>query len=151
MGLKVVSGSRGKMGRLTIRTNEFCAEDWEIEETGTEEDTTNTCSEGFKEQEIGNTQLNGTINYTWDITANPWNHVADLSVGQKWSDTRLYVHSSPGAGFEDGPRFTFTLQVLSHSNSVPVDGKVTGTITFKSFGSYTLPSIESSSGVEVAA
>ena len=48
MGLKVVSGSRGKMGRLFIRGNEFCAEDWEIEETGTEEDVTNTCSQGFK-------------------------------------------------------------------------------------------------------
>lgn len=148
MGLKVVSGHNGKMGRLFIGGNELCAEDWEVEETGTEEDTTNTCSAGSKEQEIGNTQLNGTINYTWDITANPWVDPVDLSVGQKWAETKLYIHSTPGLALEDGPAFTLTLHVLSHSNSDPVDGKVTGTITFKSHGAYTLPSTSDSSGAE---
>lgn len=148
MGVKVVSGRNGKMGRVFMGGNEFCGEDWEIEETGTEEDTTNTCSAGKKEQEIGNTQLNGTFNYTWDITANPWIAIVDLSVGQKHALTKFYIHATPGDGLEDGPAFTFTLHVMSHSNSDPVDGKVTGTITFKSFGDYTLPSASDSSGAE---
>ena len=63
MGTKVISGAKGRMGRLFLDGQEFCATDWDIQETATEEDTTSTCSAGFKEQEFGNRQLDGTVNY----------------------------------------------------------------------------------------
>lgn len=147
MGRKIVSGGGGgKMGRLFIAGNEFCAEDWDIQEVGDEQDTTNTCGGGTGEQEIGVTWLEGTINYTWDVANNPWNDPPDLSVGTKHETSKLYVHAASGEGLEDGPFYQFTLHVLNHQNTIPVKGKVTGTITFKSHGAYTLPTGNDSSG-----
>jgi len=140
MGRKVVSGSKGKHGRLFIGGTEFCAEDWDISEVGDEEDTTNTCSAGYAEQEIGVTRLEGTINYTWDILNNPFDTPPNLGVGAKHASTKLYVNATAGSSAEDGPYWDFTLHVLGHQNSIPVRGKVTGTINFASHGTYTLPS-----------
>lgn len=147
MGRKAISGAAGKHGRLFLDGNEFCAEDWDIREIGEEEDTTSTCSAGQAEQEFGVTQLEGTINYTWDVTNNPFDNPPNLKVGEKLT-ALLYVHALPGVGLQDGPFYSFTLHVTQHSLSVPVKGKVAGTVEFKSHGSYTLPTGDSnSSGV----
>lgn len=146
MGTKVVSGAAGKMARLFPGGNEFCGEDWEITETGEETETTSTCSAGNKEQEIGNTQLNGTINYTWDITANPFDDPPNFNVGDKLLLSKLYIHATAGVGLQDGQFYLLTLHVLEHAVSLPVNGKVSGVITFKSHGAYTLPTGSDSSG-----
>ena len=145
MGRKMVSGSSGKMGRLFIGGNEMCAEDWEINEVGDEQDTT-TCGGGAGEQEIGVTWLEGSINYTWDVADNPYVGPPRLNVGSKHADTKLYMHAASGLGFQDGPFWGLTLHVLNHQHSVPVKGKVAGTISFKSHGAFTLPTGEDSSG-----
>ena len=134
------------MARLFIGENEFCAEDWDIQEEGDEEDTTNSCGGGNTEQEIGHTWLSGSINYTWDVADNPFVNIPVLDVGSKHAETKLYVHATSGVGTQDGPFWAFTLHVLTHANTLPVRGKVTGVITFKSHGSYTLPATEDSSG-----
>lgn len=146
MGRKIVSGASGKMGRLFIGEAEFCAEDWDIKESGDEQDTTNTCGGGAGEQEIGVTWLEGSINYTWDVADNPYVGPPVLSIGSKHANTKLYMHSSPGVGLQDGRFWAFTLHVVDHSHSVPVKGKVSGTISFKSHGSFTLPTGDDSSG-----
>ena len=146
MGRKAVSGAGGKMGRLILDGNEFCAEDFDVQEVGDEQDTTNTCGGGQGEQEIGVTHLEGSINYTWDVANNPFATPPNLSVGSKHGNSRLYLHASAGVGLEDGPYYGLTLHVLNHQNSVPVKGKVSGTIQFKSYGAYTLPSGNDSSG-----
>lgn len=146
MGRKAISGASGKHGRLFIGEQEFCAEDWEIQEVGEEEDTTSTCSAGNAEQEIGVTQLQGTINYSWDVTRNPYVGPPNLYVGSKHAETKLYIHATPGEGLEDGPFWALTLQVMQHSFSIPVKGKVAGTIEFKSHGTYTRPTGNDSSG-----
>jgi len=148
MGRKIVSGAGGKMGRLFLDGNEFCAEDWDIQEVGDEQDTTNTCGGGFGQQEIGVTHLEGTINYTWDVVNNPYVGPPDLNINTKHANTKLYVHASSGVGLQDGPYWELTLHILNHSNSIPVKGKVSGTISFKSHGSYTRPAgNDASSGV----
>ncbi|NIQ15941.1 MAG: hypothetical protein GTO02_16565 [Candidatus Dadabacteria bacterium] len=140
MGRKVISGFSGKMGRLFIEANEFCAEDWEIEEIAEEHDTTNTCSAGVEEVEFGVKHLEGTINYTWDVANNPWDTTTpNLGAGTKHGDSKLYLHAASGAGSQDGPFFQFGLAIQRHRNSIPVKGKVTGVITFRSYGTYTLP------------
>ena len=58
----------------------------------------------------------------------------------------MYVHATPGEGLEDGQFYELTLHVLEHSDSFPVNGKIAGTITFKSHGDYTLPTGSDSSG-----
>lgn len=143
MGRKIVSGFEGQMGRLFLAGNEFCAEDWDIQETANEEDTSNTCGAGYAEQEFGVRRLEGTINATWDASVNPFTDPPDLFVGAKYPSTLLYVHANPGVGNEDGPYFNFTLQVGSGLQvSVPVKGKLALTVPFMSFGSYTLPTGE---------
>lgn len=152
MGRKIISGYSGKMSRVFIgntagtSVNEFCAEDWEISEVGQEEDTTNTCSAGASEQEIGIKNLEGNINYTWDVANNPYDDPPNLDVGSKHPGTKLYVHAAPGVGLANGPYWLLNLQVIEHSNSMPVRGKVSGTIRFKSYGTYSLPTGEDSSG-----
>lgn len=138
MGRKVVSGWNGLMGHLFMDGNEFCAEDWEISEVGEEADTTNTCGQGYAEQEIGTKHLEGTINYTWDAEKNAFSATPNMAVGTKHTNTRLYPHSDGDDQTE--PYFGLTLHVTNHRVGVPVKGKVSGTITFKSFGAYTLPS-----------
>lgn len=146
MGRKIVSGANGKMGRLFIGNHEFCAEDWDIQEVGDEEDTTNTCGGGSTDQEIGHTWLEGSINYTWDVADNPFVGPPALNVGSQHAETNLFIHASSGLGNQDGPRYNLTLHVLNHSNAIAVRGKVSGTFTFKSKGTFTLPSTEDSSG-----
>lgn len=138
MGRKVVSGWNGLMGHLFMDSNEFCAEDWEINEVGEESDTTNTCGEGFDEQEVGSRRLEGTINYTWDAEKNAFSVAPTMAVGTKHPNTRMYPNSDGDDQTE--PHFGLTLHVLNHRVGVPVKGKVAGTITFKSHGRYTLPS-----------
>ena len=138
MGRKAVSGWNGLMGKLFIGGTEFCAEDWDVQEVGEEADTTNTCSAGYGEQEIGVKHLEGTINYTWDVAQNPWSAAPAMDVGTKHAGTRLYPHTDSDDQTE--PHFGLTLHVLNHQNGVPVRGKVSGTVTFKSHGIYTLPS-----------
>lgn len=146
MGRKAISGASGKHGRLFIGEQEFCAEDWEIQEIGEEEDVTSTCDAGNASVEIGVTQLQGTINYTWDVTRNPYVGPPALNVGSKHAETKLYVHATSGEGLQDGPFWDFTLIVIQHSFSIPVKGKVAGTLEFKSTGSYTNPIGNDSSG-----
>ena len=146
MGTKVVSGASGKTGRIFIAGQELCVEDWNIQETGTEVETTSTCDAGKKTQEIGNQQLVGTISATWDISANPLATPPNMNVGVKHAATKMYLHSTAGVGLEDGPVWTLKMHILDSDTSVPVDGKVTITWNFKSHGSYTLPSTSDSSG-----
>lgn len=137
MGRKLVAGFDGMMGKLFIAGTEFCAEDWEVNEVGEESDTTNTCGNGYAEQEIGIKQLEGTINYTWDADRNPYSDVPSLAVGQKHAGTRLYPNTD--GDDQNEPHFALTLHILNHRNSIPVRGKVSGVIQFKSHGAYTLP------------
>jgi hypothetical protein len=146
MGTKVISGRGGKMARFFAAANEFCAEDWDIEEVGDEFDTTSTCSGGDEEWDVGNTRLEGNVNYTWDVTANPFASPFSLTVGSKHLNTKLYVHATAGAGLQDGPFWSFTMRVTRHRNSNAIKGKFTGTISFKSTGSYTVPTGNDSSG-----
>lgn len=139
MGRKITSGYNGKMGRLFIDGNEFCAEDWDIAEESDFEDVTNTCGAGAEEEESTFKRLSGNINYTWDVANNPHADPPNLSVGTKHPETKLYVNSTPGVGLEDGPYWELTLQVRRHSNAIPVKGKVSGTIEFRSYGTYSLP------------
>jgi len=145
MGRKIVSGFGGKMARIFMGGAEFCAEDWDITETGDEVDTTNTCGAGAEETAVTTTRLEGTINYTWDAEDNPWASIPNFNVGQEVVAV-MYVHATSGTGNEDGPNFSFTMRILTHANSFPVKGKVTGTVSFKSIGSYSTPSDEISSG-----
>lgn len=133
------------MGRLFLDGTEFCAEDWSIQETANEEDTTSTCDAGNMTQEFGPGRLEGTINATWDASDNPYDRTPQLKVGNKYPNTKLYVNASPGVGAANGPFFGLTLQVASGvETSVPVKGKVTVTIPFLSHGAYNLPVGDSS-------
>ena len=68
MGRKIIAGYSGQMSRVFIGGNEFCAEDWEIEEIAEEFDVTSTCSAGVEDIDFGVKHLEGSINYTWDVT-----------------------------------------------------------------------------------
>ena len=143
MGRKVVAGDFGKIHRMFLAGNEFCVEDSDIQETANEEDVTNSCGAGFAEQEFGIGRLEGTLNATWDVSANAFNDPPALRVGAKFAGSRLYVNSTGGVGLEDGPYFLLTLQIASGLRvAFPVRGKVALTIPFVSFNSYTLPQSE---------
>jgi len=143
MGRKIVSGFEGKMGRLFLAGNEFCAEDYNWQEEANEEDTSNTCGAGYAEQEFGVRRITGSINATWDASVNPFTDPPDFFVGAKYITTKLYIHSAPGVGLESGPFLQLTLQVGSGlSVTIPVKGKVAVTIPFMSFGTYILPATE---------
>jgi len=147
MGRKVVSGYTGKMGRVFIGANEFCAEDWDITHNAEAHDTTNTCGGGAEDVEFGVERLEGTINYTWDIANNPYaTPLPNLAAGKKHAETKLYINAASGIAGQDGPFFHFNMAISSHSNSIPVKGKVTGTITFQSYGTIVLPTGSETSG-----
>lgn len=140
MGRKIVSGSLAKMGRVFFGDVEFCAEDWDITHSADEEEVTNTCGAGAEEFETTTARLEGSINYNWDASDNPWElPLPDLSAGREIA-TKLYINASPGGDPNpNGPFFDFTMKIISHQNTVPVKGKVTGVVTFKSTGTFILP------------
>lgn len=134
MGRKLVNGYEAKRTRLSLDGVMFCVEDVDInEEPLIEEDT--TCSEDSgPKQEVGDIQLSGSINYTWDAADNPYSGAPILEVGRKIA-ALWYVHSSTTT--LEGPFWDFTLQIIRHSHANPVRGKIAGTIEFKSFGAVT--------------
>lgn len=150
MGRKVLGGAQGKHGRLFIGQQEFCVTNWNITETADEEDTTNSCSAGNAEQEYGVTQLEGSIEADWDITASPFRTPPTLAAGSKHSNCFFFIHVETGdlaALLASGtPRYELGLQVNNVAVTNPARGKVTYSFDFKSFGSYSLPTQSLSSG-----
>jgi hypothetical protein len=139
MTAKAVAGRKGKIHRAFIGGNEFCIRDLDISEVGDEEDTTSTCDAGNDNADIGNTHLEGSFNYQWDVTDNPFDDPPNLDVGQVHGSSKIYVHSTGGAGAEDGPYWGLTMLITRHQCNMPIRGTVNGTVTFRSKGAYTLP------------
>ena len=150
MGRKVLGGATGKHGRVFIAEQEFCVTSWNVSEVADEEDTTNSCSGGNAEQEYGVTQLEGSIEADWDITASPMRTPPTLKAGSKHSDCYLFIHAGTGdltsilaAGT---PSYQLGMQINNVSVTNPARGKVTYSFDFKSFGTYSLPTQSMSSG-----
>lgn len=144
MGRKAVNGFRGYTGRVFVGGTEFCVEQWQATHSVEIEDTTNTCSGGGTDQEVGAETLEGTLSGTLDITDNPYNDPPNLDPGNDVV-LKLFLHSSADAG-GDGPFFQATCTILSQEWTVPAKGKVGFVINFKSKGAITKPTGEVSSG-----
>jgi len=139
MGRKVVSGHGGKMARTFIGGNEFCNTEYNFTEMAEEEDTTNSCSEGFNEYEYGNRHIEGSITADWDIGANPFVDPPALVAGGEYRFLG-YIHSAPGIGAEEGPRLEIDMMKINNVTiTLPAKGKVTVSFDFKSSGRYSLP------------
>ena len=153
MGRKILGGAQGNHGRLFIGEQEYCVTSWNVTETADEEDTTNSCSAGNVEQEYGVTQLEGSIELDWDITASPYRTPAGISAGSKHHLSYLFIHA-PGGGANaldtliggGTPYYLLTMQINNIAVTNPVRGKVAVSFDFKSSGSYSLPTQSMSSG-----
>lgn len=150
MGRKVVSGHEGHLPKAFINGNEFCHTSYEYTEVAEEEDTTNSCGEGFNEYEYGNKHIEGNMEADWDIGANPFIDPPELRAGREYAFVG-YIHSQPAsAGSPTGPRLEMDKMKINNVRvGVPTKGKVTVRFDFKSSGRYTLPTqaSDSSSGL----
>ena len=134
MGKKVVSGAEGKTGRVRIGANTLCVTEWNAEEMADEENTTNSCSDGFDEQEFGNKHVEGSISADWDITTNPVESAPSIRAGTRLTDARLFIHDD---GSFNSIRCHFPLlDVTKIGITVPAKGKVSYNFTFKNYGPY---------------
>lgn len=148
MGRKLVGGHGGKLPRVFFNGSEWCIEEWNCEEIADEDETTNSCSAGFGEYEYGNKHLEGSFRSTWDIGQNPFQDPPELRAGGEYRFLG-YLHSSPGAGLADGPKYELDTMKLNNVRvNAPVKGKLEVTANFKSSGPYSYPnqSGDSSSG-----
>lgn len=150
MGRKVLGGANGRHGRLFIAGQEFCVTSWNVSETADEEDTTNSCSAGFAEQEYGVAQLEGSLEADWDITASPMRTPPNVKAGSNHPDTYLFINAETGALNElligGSPFYSMTMRINNVAVTNPARGKVTYSFDFKSQGSYKLPTESMSSG-----
>ncbi len=150
MGRKVLGGAQGRHGRLFIEGQEFCVTSWNVAETADEEDTTNSCSAGFAEQEYGVAQLEGSLEADWDITASPFRTPPTLKAGSSHALSYLFINAETG-GLDvllvgGSPYYRMTMRVNNVAITNPARGKVTYSFDFKSQGSYKLPTESMSSG-----
>jgi len=145
MGRKVIGGHGGKVPRATLNGSEYCFEEMSFEEISEEEDTTNSCGAGKNEYEYGNSHIEGSVRATWDIAANPFQDPPELRSGQSYRMLG-YLHSSPGAGNLDGPRYEIDdMRINNVRTNAPVKGKLEVSFNFKSSGAYSYPNQASDS------
>ena len=134
MGTKAVSGASGKTGRVKIGATVLCVTEWSATEMADEENTTNSCSDGYDEQEYGNKHVEGTINADWDTTADVIESAPTLRAGARLTDARLFLHDDGNYGSK---RCHFPLlDVTEIAFTVPAKGKVSYNFSFKSYGPY---------------
>lgn len=148
MGRKVVSGHGGRTGRTFINGNEFCNTSYNYAEMADEEETTNSCSEGFSSYEYGNRHIEGSLEADWDIGANPFIDPPELVAGNEYAFIG-YIHSDFGAT-PSGPKLEIDRMKINNVRvTIPAKGKVTVSFDFKSSGRYVLPvqASDSSSGL----
>ncbi len=150
MGRKVLGGAQGRHGRLFIGQQEFCVTSYNVTETADEEDTTNSCSAGNAEQEYGITQLEGSIEADWDISASPYRTPPAISGGSRHANSYLFIHAETGdletltAG--ESPFYKLTMDINNIAITNPARGKITYSFDFKSNGSFLRPTQSMSSG-----
>ncbi|MBK9285005.1 MAG: hypothetical protein IPM51_11920 [Sphingobacteriaceae bacterium] len=134
MGRKVVAGANGKTGKVRIGSTELCVTEWNATEMADEEDTTNSCSDGYNEQEYGNKRVEGSISADWDATVNPVASAPTIRAGAELTDARLFVETD---GTFTGVRCHFPLiNVNDIRITVPSKGKVSFSFNFKNKGAY---------------